>query len=167
MVLLLNITKIFAILLLLCATGAVLYLFNYFNSYQYQLCIPIRNCTYEWVESYEPFNWYYYNYVINNELTCEFVCQAKNISDCPLNGSICHFNQKIFDYCIRLGGDVYLLSCRSLWSVVGLPLFMWLLAVTFIILIMTIICTFKHDKMYNPNGENMPIFSNMYRKIFN
>lgn len=140
------IAKIFSILFLLCATGTAIYSFYYFSSYKYQLCIPIKNCTYEWVESYEPFNWYYYNYVINNELTCEFVCDAKNISECPVNGSTCHFNQKIFDYCIRVGGYNYLSSCRSLLSIVGLPLFMWLLAVTFIILTMTIICTFIRGK---------------------
>src|SRR5581483_2019042 len=127
------IVKIIALLISLGIVISSAYLFIYFVSYKYQLCVPITNCTYELVDSWSTFGDYYY--VINGKISCEFLCEYnKDASICPINGSECHMNQKIFDYC---NGDLRfepLVSCRNFGEKVLLPSSMLIICLLFILI---------------------------------
>lgn len=138
-----------SIIILLILTGSTAYLFRYFCSYEYQLCMPIKNCTYVLLDKYKYVDHYTYeyNYVFNDKYTCSFICRESiNGSNCPINGSECHFNQKIFDYCRAETGFDPLVDCKNFGEQILLPSSMLMLSLISLVTTILISITFCSGK---------------------
>ena len=97
-----NILTIITLLVMLGIAAYTTYL-SYYFSYEFRLCEPIHNCTYHVFDKYND-GWWFYQYVINNKYRCLFLCSKTdptNISHCPINGSRCHLNYKVYDNCME------------------------------------------------------------------
>ena len=118
----LNVVKITSILVSLGLTIYTTYLFYYFCSYEFQLCEPIKNCTYNIVNYYDVSDFYWYYYIVNNQYRCGFPCRdASDISTCPKNGSHCKLTDDVVTDCRLLGPFEPLFACMSLWKQMVFP----------------------------------------------
>src|SRR5581483_11034088 len=142
-----NVIKIIAILVSLGIAGYSSYLFWYFCSYEFRLCVPIENCTYNVFDYYNE-GIYYYQYVVNDEYRCNFLCRdSTDLSSCPVNGTKCHLNDGIFRKCIETGfKDMF--DCVPLWEQMILPASMLLIACVCLFLIIILLIGFFENKCH-------------------
>jgi hypothetical protein len=112
--------KGFGVVVLLGIIGYSSYLLYYFCSYQWRLCTPIRNCTYNVIDKYHD-GTYFYQYVVNSQYKCLYPCSNReDITSCPINGSKCHITDAVIQECISTG-FAHLFDCQNLAETVMLP----------------------------------------------
>lgn len=135
-----NFTKIIFVLASLGLAAYTAYLFYYFCGYEFQLCEPIKNCTYNVVDYYDVSDFYFYYYIVNNQYKCGFPCRnSTDISSCPKNGSHCQLNDDVVTDCRLLGPFEPLFSCMSLWKQMLFPFSALAISCIFILIAMFII----------------------------
>lgn len=131
-----NLVNCILIIISLGLAGCSAYLFYYFCTWQFQLCEPITNCTYEVIKGYDGmYYYYYYQYVVNNYYRCQFGCyDMYNISTCPKNGSKCSLTADVVTDCRLLGSFEPLFSCVTIWQEILYPLCALLITCVFILI---------------------------------